>query len=73
MDVAIEALDGAELDVTTPGPRPDATDVGDTMSDLTARRADVVRRLIDRGVPVRTLRALLPDWDPLIQEASSSR
>ena len=72
MDVAIETLDDVELDVITPDARSDASDVGDTVSDLTARRADVVRRLIDRGVPPRTLRALLPDGDPLIREASSS-
>lgn len=72
MDVAIEPHDDV-LDVMTGATQPDVTDVGETMSDLTARRVDVVRRLLERGVPVRTLRALLPDWDPLIQEASSSR
>ena len=34
--------------------------------DLAGHREDVVRRLLDRGVSVGTLRALLPDWDPLI-------
>jgi hypothetical protein len=43
------------------------------MTDLTARRAEVIRRLLARGVPPRALRALLPDWDPLIQEASAGR
>lgn len=41
------------------------------MTDLTARRAEVIRRLLARGVPPRALRALLPDWDPLIREASA--
>lgn len=46
---------------------------GDTMTDLTARRCEVVRRLLDRGVPALALRALLPGWDPVIQEAVSGR
>ena len=27
------------------------------------RRRDLVRRLVDRGVPTRTLEALLPGWE----------
>lgn len=38
----------------------------DVVVDLAGHREDVVRRLLDRGVSVGTLRALLPDWDPLI-------
>lgn len=34
------------------------------MTDLTARRPDVLRRLIDRGVPADTLQTLFPDWEP---------
>ena len=38
----------------------------DIVVDVTGHREDVVRRLLARGVSVGTLRALLPDWDPLI-------
>lgn len=39
--------------------------------DLTARRPDVVRRLIERGVPATTIRTLLPDWEPVVAAAIS--
>lgn len=68
MDVAIEPIEIRRDDCRT-----DPEDLGDSMNDLVARRPDVVRRLIDRGVPARTLRALLPEWDPLIREASTTR
>ncbi len=42
---------------------------GAGMIDLNARREDVVRRLIERGVPERTLRALFPDWESMILAA----
>jgi len=36
---------------------------------VTRHREDVLRRLLDRGVSAGTLRALLPDWVPLIDGA----
>ncbi|MBW3657560.1 MAG: hypothetical protein KY457_02905 [Actinobacteria bacterium] len=41
------------------------------MTDLTARRPDVLRRLLDRGVPAGTLQALFPDWGPFVDAALS--
>lgn len=58
--------------MTTP-PAALELDPGDTMPDLTARRPEVVRRLLERGVSVRALRALLPEWDLVIQEAARTR
>lgn len=37
--------------------------------DLVARRPDVVRRLIERGVPAATLQTLLPDWESVVAAA----
>lgn len=81
MDVDLRASDTPSPGVrsaTPPAPAPDTIvtvvdPTGDTMTDLTARRCDVVRRLLDRGVPPLALRALLPGWDPVIQEAVSGR
>lgn len=53
-------------------PIPPVPDPGDAMPDLTARRPDVVRRLIERGVPARALQALLPDWEVFIQDAAAA-
>lgn len=39
---------------------------GEFVVDLSCHREDVVRRLLSRGVSSGTLRALLPDWAPLI-------
>ena len=39
------------------------------VTDLTARRPDVLRRLIDRGVPADTLQMLFPDWEPFFDVA----
>lgn len=44
-------------------------DAGEVSEDLTERRPEVVRRLLDRGVPLRTLQALFPDWDRVLGEA----
>lgn len=33
-----------------------------TVPDLVARRPDVLRRLLERGVPPQALRTILPDW-----------
>lgn len=44
-------------------------DAGEVSEDLTERRPEVVRRLLDRGVPLQTLRALFPDWDRVLGEA----
>jgi hypothetical protein len=46
-------------DVTTDEPRPPA-----------AHRESVVRRLLDRGLSVRTLLILLPDWRGLIERVA---
>lgn len=43
-------------------------DPADAVPDLTARRPEVVRRLLDRGVPPRTLQALLPGWEVAVRE-----
>lgn len=69
MDVAIEEIEGLRG-----AHRSEAEDlVGDPMIDLVAaRRPDVVRRLIEAGVPARTLRALLPEWESLIRETTTS-
>lgn len=40
-----------------------------TVPDLTARRPDVLRRLLERGVPAETLQTLLPDWDVALATA----
>lgn len=42
-----------------------------TVPDLTARRPDVLRRLLERGVPAETLQTLLPDWDVALATALS--
>lgn len=55
----------------TSAPLPLELDPGDAMPDLTARRPEVVRRLLDRGVSARALRALLPAWEPVIDQAVS--
>jgi hypothetical protein len=44
----------------------DASFVEMHVTDLTARRPDVVRRLLERGVPVTTLQTILPDWEPFL-------
>lgn len=44
---------------------------GPDVTDLTARRPDVLRRLLDRGVPAGTLQALFPDWGPFFDAALS--
>jgi hypothetical protein len=33
------------------------------------RRPEVVRRLLERGIPTTVLVAMLPDWEPLLEEA----
>jgi hypothetical protein len=74
--VAVD-LRASTPDAAEPTSAADATPAldptGETMIDLTARRCDVVRRLLDRGVPPLALRALLPGWDPVIAEAVSGR
>lgn len=48
-------------------------DHGDAEPDLVARRPEVVRRLLARGVPPRTLEALLPGWEQVIGESAPTR
>lgn len=51
-----------------------ATDeAGEVVPDLAARRPEVVRRLLERGVPARTLQALFPGWDVAIDEGGTGR
>lgn len=37
------------------------------------RREEVVRRLLDRGMPLRALEALLPGWEDAIAAATAPR
>lgn len=37
--------------------------------DVGARRAEIVARLLDRGLTVRVLHALLPGWEETIRTA----
>lgn len=39
--------------------------------DLAARRSDVARRLLDRGLSVETLTAVLPDLEVAIRTAAA--
>lgn len=41
----------------------------DVRAQLVARRSQVVRRLIDRGMTAGTLTQLLPDWEPFVAAA----
>lgn len=38
-----------------------------------SRRAEVVERLLDRGVRPETMATMLPDWSPLIDDLSRRR
>lgn len=40
-------------------------------TDLVARRPDVLRRLLERGVPARTLGTMLPGWEPFLDLAQA--
>lgn len=42
----------------------------DPSHDVEARRADIVVRLLERGMSARVLRALLPGWDEAIRTAA---
>lgn len=44
----------------------------DTGQEQHERRTEVVRRLMDQGVPVRALEALLPGWESAIADALAS-
>lgn len=48
-------------------------EAGEVVPDLAARRPEVVRRLLERGVPPRTLQALFPGWDVAIDEGGAGR
>ncbi|HEX2028401.1 MAG TPA: hypothetical protein VHF25_10425 [Nitriliruptorales bacterium] len=41
-------------------------------ADVAARRGDVLRRLLERGVPAGALRTLLPGWDDVITSATAA-
>lgn len=45
-------------------------DTGEDMTDLAARRPEVVRRLLDRGIPSQTLKTILPGWEHVIEQVS---
>lgn len=40
------------------------------LPDLRARRPEVLRRLMDRGVPASALATILPDWEPFLADAT---
>lgn len=40
-----------------------------TVPDLIARRPDVLRRLLERGVPAQTIQLLFPEWDSVLTTA----
>ncbi len=44
----------------------------DVTVDLTVHRAEVLRRLLERGVPAATLGLILPGWEPFLAEALST-
>lgn len=49
----------------------DGVPVGDGPVETTEeRRVELVRRLLERGVPVRALEALLPGWERAIEVAA---
>lgn len=54
------------MSATATGTANGLDDASEAVPDLTARRPEVVRRLLERGVPVQTLRVMLPDWEPVI-------
>lgn len=59
----------------TVAPAPvDATETGTaaagTARDVDSRRAEVVERLLERGMSVRVLQALLPGWEHTIRTVS---
>lgn len=71
------AAPDAEPD-TEPDTEPDAEpdvdpEEGRRRVDPVTHRTDVVRRLVERGVPVRALEALLPGWEGPIAEALEQR
>lgn len=37
--------------------------------DLTARRPEVLRRLLERGVPAGTIQLLFPEWETVLAVA----
>ncbi len=47
------------------------TRTGPSQQTVDARRREVLRRLLDRGLGEATLRRLLPDWDALIDDVCS--
>lgn len=49
----------------------DGTPTESTVPDLIARRPDVLRRLLERGVPARTIQLLFPEWDTVLAVALS--
>lgn len=48
-------------------------EVEDVTADLAARRPEVLRRLLDLGVPHATLQLLLPGWEPFLAAAQDQR
>lgn len=58
-------LGRGEVVVTTP-------DGDRSRVSMEEHRADVIRRLLERGLSTRVLTALLPEFEPLIEELSTS-
>jgi hypothetical protein len=51
-----------------------ATGEGDpTVQETSEHRADVVRRLLERGLSEPALRALFPGWDELITQVAADQ
>lgn len=46
-------------------------EAADVTPDLSARRPEVLRRLLERGVPAETLGMILPGWEPFLAEATA--
>jgi hypothetical protein len=52
---------------------PGRADVAADQAGVVQHRADVVRRLLERGMSVAGLRALFPAWDDLITSVAVER
>ena len=63
-------MESDRVDAITPAVgAADERSPGDPVS---ARRSEVVARLMQRGMPVRVLETLLPGWDDAIRSATRS-
>lgn len=60
------------MDGDTEGQLAAATTGNGDGRDVGARRAEIVARLLERGIPVRALQGLLPGWDDAIETAANA-